>query len=162
MLTTFVLIGSCGSYELTVNEKTVYDPLEFRRDLVLDDAGLEQCVKIVLTESRITAAPQLKQLSCGPGEIASLSGLEVFRRLESLGLADNKIENLSAIAHLPKLRQLSLANNQIIDVRSLYELKNLVFLDLRGNPDLNCQLLRPLMDKKNLELQRPKHCLPEM
>ncbi|SMF43850.1 Leucine rich repeat-containing protein [Alteromonadaceae bacterium Bs31] len=159
LITVLVLfyLSGCSNYEFTVNDRTVYDPTKFRRSLSFADAALTLCAKAVAAESNITAAGQLLQLQCGPGEIINLSGLSIFHQLESLGLSHNQIENISEIAKLEKLKHIDLSNNKLLDVSLLAQLPELELVNLKGNTELHCETTLALV-KPSLELQLPKHC----
>lgn len=148
-------LSGCSHYEIAVNENTVYDPLEFRRSLHLADEALQACVKAALIEQDITTAGRLRQLVCGPGDIQSLAGLEIFENLEVLGLADNRLTNISALAAFTKLKQVNLENNSIGDASPLGKLKNLSLVNLAGNEALRCDSL-PRGQKTQYQL--PAHC----
>ncbi|WP_019604818.1 leucine-rich repeat domain-containing protein [Teredinibacter turnerae] len=159
LLLSFLL--SCSQYEFTLNEKTLYDPTTFRRELSLKDKDLENCVKNVVSEQQITAARQVRQLLCGPGKILSLEGIEIFNRVQQLGLAKNTIENISSLASLRELRHINLADNAITDASVLDELKQLQYVDLSGNPELNCASTAKLQAREQIELLLPTHCRQE-
>lgn len=151
-----MLITGCGNYELTLNERTLYDPTEFQRSVHLPDPGLQACVKTVLSTQKITGPGKLKKLLCGPGAIVSLEGLAIFTHLEHIGLADNAVSDLSELGELKQLKQLNLGNNQIVDASVLVTLSNLNWLNLEKNNDLHCDTLRSL--KESVTLVLPNHC----
>ena len=153
-----IVITSCSQYEVTLNEKTMYDPTEFRRSVNLADKALDNCVKSALREGAVSRATQLRQLQCGPGQIQSLAGLEIFSELESLGLSQNQITDLAPLTQLPQLRQLNLAANSIIDASRLKKLKHLSYLNLEANLNLSCNSLNWSNANTKLELHSPKHC----
>lgn len=152
------LLLSCSQYEFTLNERTVYDPQEFRRDLQMVDANLLSCTKKILSEQQITKASQLKQLICGPSDINTLDGIEVFTKLEQLGLANNKINNITALAKLTQLQQLNLANNHVENAEVLAELGELTLVDLSGNAQLQCRSVVALKQRNGIDLKLPDHC----
>ncbi|WP_075185912.1 leucine-rich repeat domain-containing protein [Teredinibacter haidensis] len=161
-LSPIFLIGylsSCSQYEFSINERTLYDPLEFQRSVQFADTALQSCVKTNLAEKNITSADQLKRLQCGPGKISSLAGLEIFDQLQQLGLSDNAISNIETLSLLPRLTHINLANNHIIDTQPLSKLNKLQYLNLKGNVALKCASISHQTPKNDLEVIPPNHCL---
>jgi len=153
-----VLMTGCSHYELTLNERTLYDPTEFRRNLALPDEHLQNCVKQVLREQSVHNARQLRTLQCGPGDIKSLEGLEQFTALTQLGLAKNTLTDIHELPAFKQLTHLDLHGNAIKDASVLAKLENLVWVNLEQNPNLNCTSVDDLRRKKHLELLLPAHC----
>lgn len=152
------LLLSCSQYEFKLNDNTLYDPLALRKELALKDPQLQACVIRVITEQQTTAAAKLHQLLCGPGEIQSLDGIEIFTRLRQLGLAGNQLTTIDNLVTLTELRQLNLADNRISNAAVLRALAHLTFIDLSGNTALECHSVSALRDKPGLEMILPEHC----
>lgn len=157
LVISYILLTGCSNYELTLNERTLYDPAEFRRTVELPDPGLQSCVKTVLAAQEISGPHKLKRLLCGPGAIASLEGLAVFTHLEQIGLANNAVSDLSVVRKFKYLKQLNLKNNQVVDASALVELPDLNWLNLEENSNLRCETLQDL--KESVTVVRPNHCV---
>jgi len=154
----FILLVSCSQYEFAVNDKTIYTPADFRKNLQLDDEPLLACIKTQLLEERITKAEQTLRIQCGPGSIQSLSGIEIFSHLQLLGLANNQLNDISPIRSLRDLSHLNLENNDVRNAGVLGNLPSLLYVNLKGNNNLNCTSLEQLKQKKGVQLLQPEHC----
>ncbi|WP_052692224.1 hypothetical protein [Teredinibacter purpureus] len=153
-----LLLAGCSQYQLNINNRIVYDPLEFRQSIRFADTALEVCVKHVLTEMNITSASQLRRLQCGPGHIQSLEGLEIFIHLEQFAAAENNISNITALKKIAGLTHLNLSGNNIIDASSLSAHAKLRLVNIEGNVNLKCETLSQLNQQAELELNAPEHC----
>ncbi|WP_096087772.1 leucine-rich repeat domain-containing protein [Agaribacterium haliotis] len=145
-------LGACSNYEWSLNDRVVYTPPPLFNDYDKSDLALAKCLRQTIEAQQISAATQLSELRCPPGEIHSVQALGIFQKLTTLGLGDNQIKDASSLAALPKLR----------------------FLDLRGNNKLDCTSLSAidgLSDKKldtdgssetakngGVKIERPAHC----
>ncbi len=156
-MSLLILLTGCGRYAVSVNERTVYEPAPLFSDYSIADASLKSCVKDTIAQRQLTKAEQLKRLLCPPGEIASLSGIQVFVNLEHLGLASNQVSNLTPLSKLNKLTQINVRDNRVENFSALHSLEALSFLDARGNNSARCDTLTPLSNK-SIELALPEAC----
>lgn len=146
-----LILSSCSSYQVSVNERVVYEPPALFTNYDVSDIALKACIKSVIEEQSISKAGQLKQLICPPGEIRSLLGLEVFEKLETLGLGANQIESVGVVGLISTLRSVNLADNQIDDIRPLSALTSLELLNIKGNAALNCENARKALIETNVK-----------
>lgn len=156
----FVLIltnVSC-SYEVSLNQHTVYTPPQLFTDYSLADENLKKCVRSSIQEGNITSANKLTVLQCPEYNIHSLDGIQVFQQLRILDLSNNKIQYIEVLSKLIHLTQLNLSGNQLSSITALAELQNLVFLDIKNNPLSNCE---ELMNETIEKIHRPDTCLSD-
>ncbi|MEE8350288.1 MAG: leucine-rich repeat domain-containing protein, partial [Acidobacteriota bacterium] len=107
--------------------------------IIFADSGLESCARTALSlgpTQLVTqgAAETLTQLTCGPGQINSLEGLQSFPRLTELVVQDNIINRDEPLAGLNRLTKLDLRNNKFGPGRltTVAGLVGLTELDLCG------------------------------
>lgn len=152
-LMTTLAIAAC-TYQVSLNEKVVYEPPPLFSEFSIGDQALKTCVKSEIREQEIKSADALLAISCPAGKIKALDGLEVFIKLESLGLADNQIKDITALEKLTQLRRLNLRNNDVEETSALVALLQLEYIDLRSNSALNCSSLEQelLNNKSKVEL----------
>ena len=62
--------------------------------------------------------------------LTDISGIKLFKNLETLWLYDNKITDISVLKNLNKLEDLNISNNQITDISVIQHLNNLERLDI--------------------------------
>lgn len=96
-----------------------------------EDPNLEACVNEAVSNSGVTDAQELTELSCWNSEINSIKGLEKLTNLSSLNLGYNNLTNISTLAELTNLSSLDLSNNKLTDISALAELVNLEYLYFR-------------------------------
>lgn len=142
-----VTVAACSKYQVSVNERVVYEPPKLFSDYKIADPALKECTRATIEEQGLTRATQLTSLVCPDGSIANLSGIEVFTQLNTLGLANNRIEDIQPIAALSKLSNLNLKNNRVQNLKPLSLLSQLKFLDIRGNESLNCETIGASLDQ---------------
>ncbi|MDB4299575.1 hypothetical protein N9928_00795 [bacterium] len=132
------LTASCQQYDVTINDRMVYQPKTLFRDYRITDPVLKRCIEQAIIDANIVAAEDLQQLNCSNAGVTSLDGLAVFTELKGLKLSDNQIRNLVELSNMKQLETVILANNAIIDSVPLSQLPKLKLLDFSGNPDLQC------------------------
>ncbi|PCK08915.1 MAG: hypothetical protein COA42_06625 [Alteromonadaceae bacterium] len=152
------IVTACGRYAVLVNSKILYEPPALFSGFSVGDDALRECIKASIVNQNLTSAEQLKRLFCPAGEIRSLSGLEVFSRLEYLGLSDNNIQNVAPLRHLAMLAQVDLSNNDIVDFSPLHSLAYLLFINVRGNSHAACDGLAVFSVDAITKIQIPVHC----
>lgn len=138
---SLTLLSSCANYQVTLNERTLYQPPPLFQDYDVADDGLRECIAQHIRDEKITKAEQLRRLVCSYADIASLDGVEIFNELRQVNVAHNKLVNLAPLAGLTKLEQLSAKDNQLTDISAISGLKQLNHVDLSENPPLSCQHL---------------------
>lgn len=145
-----------SQYDITINDRSVYEPTPPLRVQGIEDPALEDCLQQTITDTRTTEPSALVKLNCSDAGIVSLSGLEQFHGLRSLKLSGNTIRNLLALERLTELQQLWLNSNNIVDPIPVLRMPSLRQLDLTDNPRLQC----PVSDKipSSLQLTLPDHC----
>lgn len=84
-----VLLCSCSTYDVTLNDQVVYTPAQLYQGYQIPDDGLRHCIERSITQNRVTKAEQLVELTCINAGIASLEGLEHFTGLQYLDLTGN-------------------------------------------------------------------------
>ena len=158
LLMTYVcILSACQRYSFAINENVVYEPPPLFQDYKIEDKTLRNCVAAAIVEQEVRKPEQLKKLTCPPGQIESLVGLETFNQLQQLGLAQNQISNIITLKKLTELKKLDLRENQIIDFSVLQSLQKLEQVYTKGNIDADCSTLPS--EFKNLRLDKPEHCL---
>lgn len=164
LLALAALLCGCGGYDVTFNERLLYEAPKLLRDYEVDDPALSACLKQTIIDEEVTADDQLVRLSCTHAGIESLGGLERFGALEQLRLSNNLIHDASTLGGLTSLRVLLLDDNRLRDASALLSLPRLERVDLRGNPDLACpgaiarQPRGPGEGKAAPDLSLPEHC----
>lgn len=161
LVTLFLLTGCSGLYQVTFNERLVFDPVGSgnpRADSPFDDPDLGGCVNELLNRSEDRELEDLTLLACSSADISSLYGIYSLASLQQLELSDNSISDLSPLAELDDLRVLGIRNNDIRDIRPLLELRLLRFVSLQGNPNIPCRQLDQLAERIGDDLGRPSTC----
>lgn len=110
-----LMLTGCHPYTLTLNDYPVYVPPELFADFEVKDTALRECVIQTIVDKHITAAEQLGRLVCTHGDIADVSGLEVFVGLTELSLAHNNLTRVTALLRLPALETVDLSANDKLD-----------------------------------------------
>ena len=153
-----LVLVACAGYEVTLNERVVYDPFPGEpSDDLLEDANLQGCLNQLLDENQ-SSIESITLIACPDSGISSLAGIEALSNLEQLELSNNAISDLSPLSNLKKLRVLSLRNNQVRDIRALNNLPILRFVSLIGNNNIPCRQLDTLQEKAGSGLSRPQSC----
>ena len=152
-----LVLGACGNYDVTFNDRVVYTPDPLFTDFDIPDPGLRKCVEQAINDNLVTSASGLAGVSCTNAGIASLAGLSTFTQIEQLTLSDNSISDISELESLTVLQVLYLDNNQVVDAVPLYQLPALRLVDLTGNPGLRCPASGSLLRVGSVAL--PRHCL---
>jgi Leucine-rich repeat (LRR) protein len=150
------LLAACQQYDVTVNDRVVYTPRPLFTDFAASDPALQQCLQAAVDAGKITAASQLRELSCREAGIRSLAGLSTFSGLRELDLTGNAIADISELGALIALEEAYLADNQIVDPLPLASLQALHTVDLSGNASLRCPDRQALL--RVAALQLPSHC----
>lgn len=150
------LLGACGNYDLTVNDRVVYTPEPLFTQFDVADTALRKCIRKAIEDEHVTAAGQLRAISCTGAGVADLQGLATFTQIERLDLSSNSIGDISELGALTVLQALYLDHNRVVDAMPLYQLPALHTLDLSANPDLRCPASGSLVWVESLTL--PRHC----
>lgn len=158
-----ILAACTGSYEVTLNDRVVYDP--FNRPAnsasnLLEDPAFQACLSVRLADSDETETSELGLLACSAAGITTIEGIGALAGLEQLELSDNQITDLEPLASLENLRVLSMRNNRIRDIRVLRQLPLLRLLILSGNNEIPCAQLDALAASGDVLLTRPLSCRP--
>lgn len=151
-----LLLGACGNYDFSINDRLVYTPRPLFTDFDIPDPGLRKCVEKAIDDNLVTAASGLAGISCANAGISSLAGLSIFTQIEQLTLSGNSISDISALESLTVLQVLYLDDNEVVDAVPLYQLPALRLVDLSGNPGLRCPASGSLLRVESITL--PRHC----
>ncbi len=149
--------AACSSYDVTVNDTTVYRPQRPFDRFEVADAALQACLEQVIADQLVTHAEGLTQLSCSHAGISDLDGLRTFGEITHLKLSSNAIRNLLELQQLKKLQVLQLDDNDIVDPIPLRALSRLTDLDLSGNENLQCPPANSFSGVARVSL--PSHCV---
>ena len=134
---TMLVLSACQSYQVTLNDRPIYQPPDLLSGLAMADAALETCVEQTIIDERIVALEKLTRLRCTNAGIQSVTGLE----------------------QLAFLRELDVSDNDIRGIDSLFKLGHLALLRLPGNAQLNCEQLSRLGKSKGaLKIEAPSQC----
>ncbi len=152
------LLSSCSKYAVTFNNQVMYSPPPLLREIQVNDKKLRTCIEQTVSDGGITAASQLKRLSCTHAGISALEGIEQFDQLENLNLANNQLTELTPLSKLSQLTVLNVRENRLTDVSALLSLIHLEKADVGDNPDLACTDLEQLAKSFEGELTLPKQC----
>ena len=144
LITILLLVNGCADYAVSVNSKTVYNPLKVFTEYHLDDINLQKCVDGIIASEHLTAAEDLRRVQCGPDGISQLRGLEIFSKITHLGLADNKIASIGNLAKFKHLQQVNLSGNMVKDIAPLFDLQHLTYINLSGSNAIACDQLAKL------------------
>lgn len=150
------LLSACHPYEVSVNDKVVYEPAPLFQDYAITDPTLKACVKASIREQHVKRANELKELICPAGDIQSLEGISVFTGLTKLGLADNKLSSIRGVKSLLRLKRLNVKGNTVADFSELKGLRELILIDATANKNARCETLPE--STNSLEVRRPEHC----
>ena len=127
----------CRDYQVTFNDRPIYQTPVLLEKIALADPALENCVAQTIIDQSINKIENLTRLICTSAGIRSVSGLE----------------------QLAFLQELDLSNNEINKVDSLLQLENLLLLRLPENANIDCAQLSGLQNKKSdLNIEGPAHC----
>ena len=151
-----LLLGGCGNYDVTVNDRVVYTPEPLFTQFEIADTALRNCIRKAIEDGLVTAAGQLRAIDCAGAGVANLQGLATFTQIERLDLSSNSISDISELGALTVLQALYLDHNRVVDAVPLYQLPTLHTLDLSANPDLRCPASGSLVWVESLTL--PRHC----
>ena len=149
-------LAACNSYDVTVNERRVFNTEPLFTGFEIPDEALRTCVTDTIASQRISSAAQLKELDCRDRGISDLSGIGTFTGLETLRLSNNNIRSIAALQPLSSVQELYLDHNQVIDPVPLYDLMSLRVLDINRNSDLKCPSSVSLLRAQEVSL--PRHC----
>ncbi len=116
-------LQGCRDYQVTLNERPIYQPPTLVEKIALADAALETCIEQVIQDQQVTAIKDLWQLRCSNAGVRSLAGLEQLAYLKELDLSDNGIIKIDSLFELPELSLLRLADNEKLDCEQLKRLK---------------------------------------
>jgi len=153
-----VFFSGCSDYRISVNDRTVYEPVALFTDYRIDDAALRACVEQAIRDTMATRANQLKDLNCANAGIRSLTGINVFTGLERVRLDDNHISDLTPLFDLRSLALLQVRNNQLSNAPSQFCLTGLQRLAIEGNAALHCESLATLKACGVTLESAPAHC----
>ena len=162
VVTCTVLASCSGLYEVSLNDRLIYDPLDRPPPAgpdVFADAGLQGCLNELLNRSEDLSLEELTQFACPESGIETLVGIDTLSSLEQVELSQNDISDLSPLSRLSNLRVANLQNNNIRDVRPLMNLKLLRFVSLQGNDSISCRQLDQLEESVGSGLNRPLNCI---
>ncbi len=149
-------VTACSSYDVTLNDTTVYRPQRPFDQFDVADPALQACLEQVIVDQLITHADGLTQLSCSHAGIKDLDGLRAFPAITHLKLSANAIRNLLELQQLKRLQVLQLEDNDIVDPIPLRTLRRLQVLDLSGNEKLQCPPASSFSSVERVTL--PSHC----
>jgi len=149
-------LAACSSYDVTVNERRVFNTAPLYTDFEIADEALHNCVTETIASQRISSASQLKELNCRELGIVNLSGIGTFTGLETVRLSNNNIRDIEPLKPLSSLQVLYLDHNQVVDPVPLYDLMSLRVLDINRNGDLKCPSSLSLLRAQEISL--PRHC----
>lgn len=154
-------LSACSRYEVTLNDRVLYEPPKLLRDFKVRDPQLQACLEQTIEDQNIKAVDELVRLDCSDGGIASLAGLQIFTALTTLKLSANRINDSAVLAGLKRLEGLSLANNSLAVLAGISALQQLQYLDVRGNQDLDCDQAAVVIGAlpEKTEILLPEHCL---
>lgn len=158
-LCLLIISGCQGPYEVTLNDRMVYDPFQRERNYTLEDANLQGCLNQQMGSNEEVPLDDITLMACPASGIVSLQGIDALPNLEQLELSDNAITNLGPIAQLDRLRVLSIRDNNIRDIRPLIGQQLLRFVSLQGNSDIPCRQLDQLEERIGNGLNRPISCV---
>ena len=137
ILGTAALPCSCSTYQVTLNNRSVYQPPALLRAIAVADPALETCIEQTIVDQAVVDIKDLVDLRCTHTGIVSLTGLE----------------------QLTHLAQLDLSNNLLTAISSLLNIESLILINLLGNPELVCdQVERIKAAKPAVTIRVPKHC----
>lgn len=162
---SFILLGLAAlagcdrQFEVTVNQRSVYDPRIGPGMVRVADPALQGCVSLALSQQVPEAtSSELRSLNCANAQVASLDGIERLTGLRFLDLSDNAVTDLTPIETLNELSVVFLPDNQILDISSLLNMPRLTAAVLSGNERIPCEQLDRLESRLGENLSRPIAC----
>ena len=75
----------------------------------------------------------ITELDLSGNKLTDITGIKLFKNLETLYLYNNETADISVLKDLNKLKTLNISYNQIIDISPIKYLKNLEILCLHNN-----------------------------
>lgn len=130
-------LGACQDYQVTLNERPLYQPPTLIDKIALADQSLETCIGQIIADQRITDIQAFTRLRCSSTGVRSVSGLEQLSFLEEVDLSNNALVNIDSLFSLPHLKRLHVQDNETLD----------------------CMQLKRLQEKNpELQLEAPDHC----
>ena len=155
---TGILLVSCSSYQVTLNNNVLYTPGgKPATPSLVSDPDLQGCLNQLLANAG-NDPEKITLLACPAAGIKSLAGIGALPNLEQLELSDNEISDLSPLLDLVNLRVLGIRNNRISAVSTLLALPIIRFIALEGNNSIPCKQLDALEKKIGRTLSRPERC----
>ncbi len=130
------LLAGCQRYQVTLNERPVYQPPELLDAYTVADRALGDCIAQTIADQQVTRVEELTSLTCSHAGIQDLGGIEQFSRLALVNLSDNRLRDIAPLLYLP----------------------NLDVVDLSGNPDLSCGQVESLGKDVSGRVIGPEHC----
>jgi len=125
LILSLFLVTGCDRYAVTLNQQPIYTPKAIYSGYQIADPALASCVKLTLSDTKITQPEQLEVLNCSFAGITDLSGIERFSQLKTINLNNNQLTDIKALLFLGELRQVNLSENpslSCVDVKALAEL----------------------------------------
>ena len=125
LILSLFLVTGCDRYAVTLNQQPIYTPKVIYSGYQIADPALASCVKLTLTEAKITQPEQLEILNCSFAGITDLSGIELFSQLKTINLNSNQLTDIKELLFLGELRQVNLSENpsiSCVDAEALDEL----------------------------------------
>jgi len=126
ILITVTLLLSCHRYQLSFNERSMYEPPNPYSDYKILDVALNSCVSQTIGDQYIVSADQLYSLDCSYGGIYDLSGLAHFNQLEILNLSNNNLRDIKPLMFLGRLDNVNLQGNDSLPWDDLEILRELI------------------------------------
>tara|TARA_B100000809_G_scaffold19840_2_gene17478 strand:- start:32789 stop:34870 length:2082 start_codon:yes stop_codon:yes gene_type:complete len=102
-------------------------------DVTLADSNFQTCFDSHVSTNNWQLISEVDSLDCNSSSISSISGIEVFINLQTLGLDNNNISDISALSNLTVLNELNLTTNNISELSALSSLTALSVLQLGYN-----------------------------
>ena len=91
----------------------------------------------------------IKILNLNDNELTDISGIRLFKNLETLYLSYSEINDITDLKYLNNLKYLSLFYNNLTDISEIKYLNNLKYLNIKGNKITDISAVKNL---KNLEI----------
>jgi Leucine-rich repeat (LRR) protein len=153
-LTAILSLSSCGQYDVSINDRLIYEPPRLLHVVAIPDQALRDCIEQTIVDEHITTIELLTQLNCSQSAIEDLTGLSQLTALERIKLSNNRIRNTMELGRIASLTHIWLDQNIVVDVTPLQSLPKLTLLELEGNPTLQCPNDRRFSGVVSL----PSHC----
>jgi len=90
------------------------------------------------------------QLDLNNNLLTDISGIKLFKNLETLYLFNNELTDISVLKYLTKLKKLNISYNRLTDISVLKNLNNLEILAIR-NLKLKSDQIQYINSLKNLK-----------